>query len=334
MIDRVAELNRVVIALKNVIEEDGNADYTNVLNQCDSVVIEGRLPNHKVSIGFAQDVGLIQKKGSRLILTKNGESFSEFNPNNFYDLSSDQKKLLILTCYLHGTFRLQSFELIKRFSPDYRKKTFSFPIADTNLIMDKSWLIEHLVELDLLLRDKTNLYINPKYVDAIASFRSKGKGWSEESWIEYWKERKEIGDIAEGLVLSFEKSRLTKLGCKVEAVSVRNISKLMVDAGYDIESFNRKTSTLDYDRFIEVKGAKDPKVKFFWSDNEIKKAKKMGQKYWIYFQGGIDAKTGITKNEPLLFQNPIKNILKNPNFKKTPQGVIVEGDLKGKLIKS
>ena len=333
MIETVAELNRVLIAISEVTEPDGTAEYSNVIRQCESIVIEGRLPNHKLSIDFALTLELMQKKGQRIMLTDIGKFFLSSNSEKYYELSTDQKRWLIRMCYLHGPLKSQTRILIKLFSPNYEEKTFRLTITNKNLTKHQEILIEHLVQLNLLIRSDEQLEVNPEYVDTIAAFISEGKGWTEESLLEHLKERKEIGDIAEQLVLEFERNRLKKLRCKVESISIRYIGKLRVDAGYDIDSFNGKTPNLNYDRFIEVKGAKNSKLKFFWSDNEIKIARKLGEKYWIYFQGGINTKTKTAKDTPLLFQNPIETILKKREFAKTPQGIIIEGNMVGKIIK-
>jgi hypothetical protein len=274
-------------------------------------------------------IGLIIRRGRKITLTDNGKYFLELNSQRLYDLELDQKRLLIRTCYLHGPFRLRTLALIKKFSPSYEEKTFSYTTAG-ELAEDDFWLIEHLVQLDLVIRGDSYLKINKEYVDTIASFISEGKGWTEESLSEYLKERREIGEFAENLIEIFERKRLKKSNCGVESASVRRISKLKVDAGYDIESFDGKSKNLDYDRFVEVKGAKDSKVRFFWSENEMKVAKKLGKRYWIYFQGGINLKTGLSKNEPLMFRNPIETILKDKRFTISPQGILVEANLTGK----
>jgi len=63
---------------------------------------------------------------------------------------------------------------------------------------------------------------------------------------------------------------------------IQQISKEDVFAGFDIMSFNGKNSSLEYDRFIEVKGTSGIEPIFYWSKNEIEKAKELGKRYWIY----------------------------------------------------
>jgi hypothetical protein len=174
--------------------------------------------------------------------------------------------------------------------------------------------------------------VRADYTGTVAEFLAEGVGWSEEKFREVLKEKEEVGKLGENLVKAFEMRRLMKMGYAVEARCVRRISNVRVNAGYDIESFDSSSPTVAYNRFIEVKGARGREMRFFWTDNEIKIATKLGKRYWIYFQGAIDVKKGTARNEPILLHDPVNSILGNANFKTTPQGLIVESDMKGTPI--
>ncbi len=102
--------------------------------------------------------------------------------------------------------------------------------------------------------------------------------------------------------------------CTEESKFVKKISDLNVSAGYDILSFDAKSLDLKYDRFIEAKGSSNNLISFEWSNNEMRKAKNLGQKYWIYFLGGVDIEKKSSMEQPILFQDPIKKIIGNPDF--------------------
>jgi len=84
----------------------------------------------------------------------------------------------------------------------------------------------------------------------------------------------ELGKEAEEWILKFEKRRLSQ---HMLVDNIRRISDDDVSAGYDIVSFSGST-TLTFDRFIEVKSYSN-KPRFFWSQNEIEKAKELSEKY-------------------------------------------------------
>lgn len=332
MIEKIAELNRVVIAIDELKEDSGEANHDGVIRLCEGTVIEGRRPNHESTLTFAEKIGLIIQNKNNISLSQYGTDFLNLNVERTYELSEEQKKILIGIGYLQGPYRMVIHNLLKDFLPDFKNNTFKLSILDVAKTPESEWVIEHLTQLDCLVRKDDLLEINLEYVNTIAHFLSEGKLWSPDDFEEYMKEREKIGEIAEELMIEFEKNRLKNLGCRVEALCIRRISKLKVNAGYDVDSFDGGTANLNYDRFIEIKGSKNSKVIFYWSDNEIKIARELGEKYWIYFQGGIQTLTKKCKNKPLLFQNPIKTILEDPTFKKRPQGIIVEKNIEGNLI--
>jgi hypothetical protein len=97
-----------------------------------------------------------------------------------------------------------------------------------------------------------------------------------------------IGDVAERLTLDYEKRRLAKEGFGHLSLAVHIISKEDVFAGYDIVSYNGKNSSLDHDRFIEVKGTVGNEPVFYWSKNEIDTASRYGRNYWIYLWTNVE----------------------------------------------
>jgi hypothetical protein len=111
------------------------------------------------------------------------------------------------------------------------------------------------------------------------------------------------------------------------------VSKLNTGLGYDIASFNEKSDNMAFDRFIEVKGSGDPKVRFVWSSNEMKVAQELRDKYWIYYQGGIDKKTGTSNYEPVIFHDPHYNLPLNSLLSRIENGVVISGPIVGKKHK-
>ncbi len=113
-----------------------------------------------------------------------------------------------------------------------------------------------------------------------------------------------LGDLAEAIILEYERKRLKELGYLPESECVKSIGKKRVNAGFDIESFDGESRGMQHDRFIEVKGSGKKSLRFIWSKNEIEVAKKLGKKYWIYYQGGINKKLKKASVKPLIFQDP------------------------------
>lgn len=332
MIEKLAELNRVLLAVNELIDAHGYADVEAVIEHCKSIVIEARMPKHETSITFAEQIGLLVKNENKISLTEDGSGFVDLNPTAQYDLSDEQKRVLLRTCYMHGPLREQTRTILIEFAPALGGNGLRWSVYDSSPFPN-DWVAEHLTELGLLLRREDGWEVKEEYINTVAVFLEEGQGWSEEKFKEYLKEKEEMGKIGEDLVKRFEADRLMQKGHAVEARCVRRISSIRVNAGYDIESFDGPSPSIAYDRFIEVKAAKGQKMRFFWTENEIKVARQLGQRYWIYFQGGISVKSEASNNEPIMIRDPIKSILGDAQFTTTPQGVIVESELKAKRKK-
>ena len=121
------------------------------------------------------------------------------------------------------------------------------------------------------------------------------------------EEDRKQGERGELFVLEYEKRRIPDIS---KHSLIQRISVIDVSAGFDIISINGVDSERP-DRFIEVKTYKGTEH-FIWSDNEIDKAEVIGDSYFLYL---VDDDC-INKDgyEPLIIQNPSKEIFKSGNW--------------------
>lgn len=331
MVDNIAELNRLLLAARSIANTEMSATTDAILELCQSTVIEGRMPDHRITIKFAILLGFIKKCQDCLSITETGITFLTLNQDGTYDLAEEQKRLLLRSCFLQGPLREHTRRLLKSFSPSYKAGTYMWSAIDSVPIDAAEWMVRHLRQLGLLKFDEDSIEVEPRYVKTVAAFLEEGLGWTEEQAEIYFREKLEIGVLAEELVVKYEMDRLRGMKHTVEAHCVRRISMIRVNAGYDIESFNGSASDMSFDRFIEVKGSRGTDLRFFWTENEIKIAKKLRDRYWIYFQGGVVLENNNAKRLPLCFQDPIESIYRDARLTTTPQGIIVEGKISGKV---
>lgn len=104
------------------------------------------------------------------------------------------------------------------------------------------------------------------------------------------------GNLGEQFALSFERKRLPEFLHS----SIRHFEEYEIALGYDILSFETRTSILP-DRYIEVKTFRGH-PHFYWSDNEIAAARKYGPHYYLYLID-IDRITDPSY-EPQIIPNP------------------------------
>ncbi|MHB8560039.1 MAG: protein NO VEIN domain-containing protein [Thermoplasmataceae archaeon] len=310
---KVDELNRVIRAI-SVLSEKNGASRSQVIAYCREQVIRGSFPNHGITISLAMRMGLINTQDSGIYLTELGKKFHDLQNESDYELSSKQQALLIDECFLNGGLLSETEKIVLQLVPSYNEHTFAWNEADNSPLDCDSGVFEMLIQLGFLTENETGFRLDGKYIKEAIRMRRNIAPKSIEELRRDLEENEEIGKIAEQIALDFERNRLRSVGCELEAKLVQRISELDVGAGYDIISFDRQNDKLIPDRFIEVKGSRGNNVKFYWTRNEIEKAKVLGQKYWIYFIGGIGTKNGSHFTSPVLIQDPYSIVLKKNSY--------------------
>ncbi|MFA5136146.1 MAG: DUF3883 domain-containing protein [Patescibacteria group bacterium] len=166
-----------------------------------------------------------------------------------------------------------------------------------------------LIELGFVIYDMKNhkYMINDKYLSLFLSYINKGElKPSELNFI--LNQQAILGYEAEKAALTYEKNRLKLypgLIKKIEHISLTN-----VNAGYDIRSFSVGSDNTTSDRYIEVKAVSAHMYQFYWSANEIEKAKLLGDNYYLYFIPVIGR--NIFNLESIeMIKNPFVNVLGN-----------------------
>lgn len=314
MFTDLREINRIILATKQRSNNDNLVTITDIVDECRRTVIGGKIPNHIETINFCTKLNILRLKDGYIKLTELGNDLLEKNPQNSYDIQINQQDLIVNNCFLDGFFKKQTISLLKNFIEDTKTQTFALSLNEGIVSIDPIFLF--LLKQSGLVSEKKNmLYINPKYTENVAILRVSHYFLTEEKFEKQQKEKKIVGKIGEEIVLQFEKNRLLKDHmAKPESSLVKIISTTRLDAGYDIESFDKNNKELKFDRFIEVKGSRSTKFDIYLSANEFKKANELRQKYWIYFISDIDIEKQTGSQHPITIQDPFTNIFQNSKY--------------------
>ena len=186
---------------------------------------------------------------------------------------------------------------------------YSYPKEEIYGLFAFPAVMSILYEAGLLKKDGTRVIISSEYAGLVP-----GKITQEQVEDQLWRQR-QVGAMGEEIALAFEKARLTRMGCSREAASTRLISAEFANAGYDMESFDRDEDGKVHRIYVEVKSSTGNEIDFYWSTNEIKKAKTHASDYWIYFVPGVDERTKKSSGDPIRLQDPYKTIFNNPSFR-------------------
>jgi len=244
-------------------------------------------------------------------------SISTLGKEIFKDIDSAEKfnQNIIEKCLTNNYFSSILSPLLKKFKTNKQNEL----TATTELVYELFYnakemnFLQILYDLKFLNHSKDVIAVNSNYSELIIIAQSieYQKPQTQSELDDLILKQKKIGQYAEQVVLSFEKKRLTELGCTEQAKRVKQVSVENTRKGYDIESFDGKESDDIFpDRFIEVKGTTGKKFSIFWSGNEIEKAKELGTEYWIYSVTEIDLSTDLEEyaKEPEMIPDPYSKI--------------------------
>lgn len=266
----------------------------------------GKLPNYLQIENFCNIIGIIEIDSSIIRINELGNKLlKEFNKEN--KISEQFQKIIIQ----EGINKSKYFEMIKNCVSKFEKNdegTESIKKSQIYDLISTPEVLPLLYELEIFKKNddfvdfnSKNLYISNKKI-------------TQKQLEEQLENQKIIGQIAEEIVVKYEQNRLKNEGMFQESANVKQISQEFANAGYDIESFFKDINEKIEKIFIEVKGSTNENIDFYWSVNEIEKAKELNEKYWIYFVSKIDVKSKISKSEIIKIQNPNKRIFEDSNF--------------------
>ena len=245
---------------------------------------------------FGLNLNLYIEQGNRVKLTPKGSSVVDMKRSGI-DLTPEQKKYIVDNCVFEN-IKFQNITIfLKSFSQN------NWPISKTKIFENE---ISILSQFGVIKKIGSFWVIEPDYLDYVEQMKEGvPKPMTQKQLEAILAEQKRIGDLAEKFTVEYEKKRLRKKKLNSESKKVQKISTKYVNKGYDVESFSKKSKEANL--FIEVKGRKWDLTSFIISINEIKTAKRLGEKYAIYFWNNVGSKN--PPKEPLkIINDPFRKL--------------------------
>ena len=261
-------------------------------------------PDYDSNERFCLDGGILKLENDELYFTKLGKILLEN-----IDSTERFNDVFIKNFILKNNFSEIIIPILSEFHESDDEKLWYEKKEIVNLFERKD-ILPILYELGLLIKNGDQIVVNSIYQknEIIKEQQTKKRKISQIQLEKTLEIEKKVGQIAEKIVLNFEKNRLEKDGYLKKAEKVEQISEDWANKGYDIESFDGPGEEILPDRFIEVKGTTGKNFSIFWSENEIKKAKELREKYWIYFVSEIDIENETSPKDPERIQDPFIDI--------------------------
>ena len=166
-----------------------------------------------------------------------------------------------------------------------------------------------LMELGFVKKDykKDVYFIYNEYNDLFIKLARRIAVLTPEALAAIQERQLELGNKAEERIIAYEKERWMDYPHITKKIA--HIAKINVNAGYDIESFNKnKAEKEGFEKiYIEVKAISALQKKFYWSANEIRTARKLKLSYYLYLLPiGMNEQFDIDNLQ--IIQNPYESV--------------------------
>jgi hypothetical protein len=167
-----------------------------------------------------------------------------------------------------------------------------------NLLMDSNMVLIDSTETKYIISDHHFLIYS--------TWKEESK-ISPEEFLKSQEKKHELGKKAELFIIEYEKKRLSQYPHLIECIE--HTATIDVKAGYDIKSFDDlyddKNEPLP--RFIEVKAVSPWDFKFYWTKNEVDKAKQLDGNYYLYLLPVLSEKD-FDINGLKIIKDPYNNV--------------------------
>ena len=238
---------------------------------------------------FLKDLDLLREENENLSMSKNLE------PSGNRQWSDNELKGLLRKALLNTRGPLSSdvqayFDNFKIAGNEYVYE----PITASRL--KESGIRNFSMELDLVEHNPElgSYKIKDKHLHLFEAYL-KGKALTPKELALNLKKKEKLGKEAEVEVLRYERERLAghpELLAKIEYIASKDVT-----AGYDILSWETgRREDRPVPRYIEVKAVSPTDSSFYWSRNEIEKARQFKTQYFLYLLPVIDRKPFDTSN--------------------------------------
>ena len=253
---------------------------------------------------FLKHLGFIREENENLSMSK------DLEPSGNRQWSDKELK---------GLLREALLNMRRPLSSDVQAYFDNFKIVGNEYIYEpltasrlkESGIRNFFIELDLVEHNsELGLYkIRDKHLNLFEAYL-KGKALTPKELALNLKKKEKLGKDAESEVLRYERERLAgypELLAKIDYTASKDVR-----AGYDILSWEIwRQEDRPVPRYIEVKAVSATDSSFYWSRNEIEKARQLKTQYYLYLLPVIDGTSFDTSNLEII-PDPTIHFFDNP----------------------
>lgn len=268
----------------------------------------------------ASCMDLLSVGGGRVSATRSGREFvgmmSVKGGKILVDGNPEQRRFLLGRLWSR-CMRDACGAIFKKFSVNYAGDPPEWNARAGRFDGREEYLLKILEDAGVVRGSRGIVAVDNSHLQLFSMIRN-GVGGAQASSDRTTEGRRRVGELGEKLSLEYEIRRLKEGGSGELADMVKRVSATDPYAGYDIASFDGAGAGR-HDRFIEAKATSGAVPKFFWSLNEARRARELGDAYWVYLWTDVDRGSRSLQ----MIQNPYRELFETGEPTPDPSGYFV-----------
>lgn len=303
------ELNHLLFVLEDLSQDEALVTKSRASQAFEGQCFRGYVVGMADVLEVALMFRLLDIDSNRIMLTSLGKSFLKKNESRSYEVTPEQRDMLVTSLLFSMSPLSRMFDLLMR-DLSFEKEFQSYeakPMAD-NAGSNSRRMRFIGFSLGFLVRENRRVFVNRDFNPMIAKKMRilRNSEWLDE---EPSEEDLEISRHAEHLVADNEIARLSRLSRSDLAEGVEIVSEYDSTSGFDIMSYKGSESTRSIpDRFIEVKSSTSNELMFALTRNEMNRARELEESYAIVFLGNHSLDKEIDECYVEEIPNPAKTL--------------------------
>lgn len=327
----IFEISKLLVSLHEISKGGKQTKVEFLKSKYQSRKYSDEITDFNTVLNFSDELDLIKIENEHIFFMKNGKKLLE----KILKRNSGREQIILNLNLIEKNFLRKIFFESKKITQEFLEIINLFWVDETQkkpaliYILKKEdefnkILIKFLQEIKIFERQNKKIICVDGLIE-ISKIKNKVSTVSEEEFFEHLEENKRIGKLGEKYAIEKEEERLKNDEKRVDlSLDIKQVSLTNVYIGYDLKSYNNSDSSLTkHDRMIEVKATKNSNPRFYWSTNEVNKAEKLGEKYWIYLWLNVESE----ERELLKIPNPYKKFFKINTTKPPCTGYFLDENL-------
>ena len=153
------EFNRILLIVHKLRDKNNKCSIKSVIKYSSSITFGGRYFDHFRTLRLCLQSNFISISKNIIKLNILGFQFLNLNPNQFYEITTQQKDFISIELVFNGLWMSKARDLFLSFNPNYKLGTYDLSLFDDFLPKRLNSIINLLKQLNIIVIEDNKIIV-------------------------------------------------------------------------------------------------------------------------------------------------------------------------------